>query len=70
MLILSQKENAIKVKGMSGWNYLGRSVNPGEKGIKIIVPIIKKVEKEKLFETAGTGMIETLHDFEEHRLKQ
>lgn len=46
MLILGQRPNATKVKGMSSWNYLGRSVVPGEKGIKIIVPIIKNFEKE------------------------
>ncbi len=46
MLILMQREDTTKVKGMSGWNYLGRSVIPGEKGIKIIIPIIKKVEAE------------------------
>lgn len=44
--ILLQKPDAVTVNGMRGWNYLGRSVAPGEKAIKIIAPIKGDIEKE------------------------
>jgi Zn-dependent peptidase ImmA (M78 family) len=46
MLIFSQQKNASLVKGLSAWNSLGRTVLPGQKGIKIIMPIIKNLEDE------------------------
>lgn len=46
--ILLQKPDAVTVNGMRGWNYLGRSVTPGEKAIKIMAPIKGDIEKEVL----------------------
>lgn len=44
--ILLQKPDAVTVNGVRGWNYLGRSVKKGEKGIKIIAPIKGVIEKD------------------------
>lgn len=48
--ILIQKPDAKTVNGVKGWNYLGRSVKRGEKGIRIIAPIVVKPEKDTLGE--------------------
>lgn len=50
MYILLQKDNATCVNGMRGWNYLGRSIKPGEKSIRIFAPITGKVERDILDE--------------------
>ncbi len=42
MLILEAKPNATHVEGMNGWNYRGKSIKPGEKGIKILAPVYTK----------------------------
>ena len=50
MLIYLQKPNATMVAGFGKWkDQFGRHVNKGEKGIKIISPVLynKKVEREK-----------------------
>ena len=50
MLIYMQKPNATMVAGFGKWkDQFGRHVNKGEKGIKIISPVLynKKVEREK-----------------------
>ena len=50
MLIYMQKPNATMVAGFGKWkDQFGRHVNKGEKGIKIIAPVLynKKVEREK-----------------------
>ena len=38
--IARQKPNATRVAGMWSWNQLGRRVKKGEKGIRILAPII------------------------------
>lgn len=43
--ILLQKPDATTVKGMHAWNSLGRSVKKGEKGIKIIAPIVGTIDE-------------------------
>ena len=35
----SQKPSATRVAGMYAWNQLGRRVNKGEKGIRILAPM-------------------------------
>lgn len=50
ILIYMQKPNATMVAGFGKWkDQFGRHVNKGEKGIKIIAPVLynKKVEREK-----------------------
>lgn len=44
--ILLQKPDAITVNGVRGWNFLGRKVRKGEKGIKIIAPIKETIKEE------------------------
>lgn len=48
LMIMIQKPNATMVKGYRGWQELGRHVNKGEKSIRILAPIIKKKEMEKI----------------------
>lgn len=48
LLIAQQMPHATMVMGYKGWQELGRQVSKGEKGIKILAPIFKKVEKEKI----------------------
>ena len=45
----SQKPDATRVAGMYAWNQLGRKVIKGQKGIRILAPMIgirKKKDKE------------------------
>lgn len=44
--VLLQKPDATTIKGIHGWNALGRVIKKGEKGIKIIAPIKGNVKKE------------------------
>jgi hypothetical protein len=47
--IARQRPNATRVAGMWSWNQLGRKVKKGEKGIRILAPIIgikRKLEEE------------------------
>ncbi len=46
--ILLQNPTATTVNGMKQWNYLGRSVIPGEKALKIFAPLRTKENKEIL----------------------
>ena len=46
LLILAQRPDATRVAGLRLWNSLGRRVNKGEHGIKIIVPITRKETDE------------------------
>ena len=48
--IARQKPDATRVAGMYAWNQLGRRVKKGEKGIRILAPMIgtrKKKDTEK-----------------------
>jgi N-terminal domain of anti-restriction factor ArdC len=40
LLIAAQRPNATHLEGVRSWNELGRSVRPGEKGIRIFAPAI------------------------------
>lgn len=44
MLILLQHRSATKVAGFKRWKELGRHVKKGERGIKILAPVFRKVE--------------------------
>jgi antirestriction protein ArdC len=46
-LIYTQRPDASRVAGFQTWKSLGRSVKKGERGIRILAPIIRKVEEEK-----------------------
>jgi hypothetical protein len=45
--IARQKRTATRVAGMYAWNQLGRRINKGEKGIRILAPIIGVKRKPK-----------------------
>jgi hypothetical protein len=47
ILIWAQCPTATRVAGFHAWKDLGRSVNKGEKAIRILAPIIRKYEEEK-----------------------
>ncbi|HEY6252863.1 MAG TPA: ArdC family protein [Candidatus Angelobacter sp.] len=40
LLIAAQRPNSTHLEGMRSWNELGRSVRPGEKGIRIFAPTV------------------------------
>src|SRR5579864_4808398 len=40
LLIAAQRPNATHLEGVRSWNELGRSVRPGEKGIRIFAPAV------------------------------
>ena len=46
ILIMTQFPNATRVAGYRTWKKLGRYVRKGEKGIKILAPIVVKATKE------------------------
>lgn len=48
IMIILQKPDATRVAGYNTWKKLGRQVKKGEKAIKILAPLTKKYEKEKL----------------------
>ena len=55
LLIAMQKPDASLVAGFSAWkNHFGRHVKKGEKGIKIMAPISRKVKIEEK-EESGTN---------------
>jgi antirestriction protein ArdC len=47
LLIYTQRPDATRVAGFQTWKSLGRFVKRGERGIRILAPIIRKVEEEK-----------------------
>ncbi len=54
--IARQKPDATRVAGMYAWNQLGRKVKKGEKGIRILAPMIgtrKKKDTEKTQDSAA-----------------
>lgn len=46
MLILRQNPNATNVANMRVWNYHNRSITEGQKGLKILAPVLGVAEKE------------------------
>ena len=59
--IARQKPNATRVAGMYAWNQLGRRVTKGEKGIRILAPIIglkrKKDEAKEKDSSKQSGRV-------------
>jgi antirestriction protein ArdC len=47
LLIWSQAPEATRVAGFNTWKSLGRFVKKGETGIRILAPIVRKVDEEK-----------------------
>jgi hypothetical protein len=47
LLILLQRPTATLVAGIKRWNELGRKIQKGEKGIRILAPTLRKVEIEE-----------------------
>ena len=47
LLILMQRPEATRVAGYRAWQQLGRQVRKGEKGIKILAPIRRKVAEDE-----------------------
>lgn len=66
LLIAMQKPDASLVAGFSAWkNHFGRYVKKGEKGIKILAPISRKVKiEEKQEDGAKANMAETAENQE------
>ena len=56
--ILLQKPDAVTVNGMKQWNYLGRSIKPGEKAINILAPIKENVLQDVLDENGNPKLDE------------
>lgn len=54
LLILMQREDATRVAGYRAWQSIGRQVRKGEKGIRILAPIARKIEDEKTGEEVRT----------------
>lgn len=46
ILIWAQAPNATRIAGFQTWKSLGRNVKKGEKGIRILAPIVRKMEEE------------------------
>ncbi len=58
----SQRPDATRVAGLYGWNQLGRKVKKGERGIRILAPVIgvrrkKDVEAEKDIRTQNQAVL-------------
>ena len=58
LLIARQYENATRVAGFGFWKSQGRSVNKGEKAIKILAPIMKTITVKKESEDGKEPEIE------------
>lgn len=58
ILIMIQRPEATMVRGYSQWQELGRQVNKGEKAIKILAPMFKKMEMEKIDKTTGEPILD------------
>lgn len=48
ILIMAQRPSATMVMGYKDWQKLGRQVQKGENGIRILAPSIKKIDMEKI----------------------
>jgi antirestriction protein ArdC len=46
LLIMLQRPGATRVAGFQTWKHLGRYVRKGEKGIRILAPIVRRVEAD------------------------
>ena len=59
ILIWTQRPTATRVAGFHTWKDLGRNVKKGEKGIRILAPIVRKCEEEQEGETVTTRRVAT-----------
>jgi hypothetical protein len=64
--IARQKSDATRVAGFYAWNQLGRKVKKGERGIRILAPVIgvrrkKETEAEKDIRTQNQAVLVGLH---------
>src|SRR5271155_466864 len=57
LLIWSQAPEATRIAGFNTWKSLGRFVKKGESGIRILAPIVRKVEEEKNGSTEKTSRV-------------
>lgn len=48
ILIVAQRPQATMIQGYGEWQKLGRYVSKGEKGLKILAPVISKVQMDKI----------------------
>ncbi|TWT60981.1 ArdC-like ssDNA-binding domain-containing protein [Rubinisphaera italica] len=55
MLITLQRPDASQVAGFHAWKKLGRSVKKGERGIKILAPVMRKKDEENEVEKSRDG---------------
>lgn len=55
--ILIQNPDAVTVNGMKQWNYLGRSILPGQKALKIFAPLVGK-EQVQLADKDGYPILD------------
>lgn len=55
LLIAAQRPTATHLEGVRSWNELGRSVRPGEKGIRIFAPAIGIKPKSQAQDTTKTS---------------
>ena len=56
LLIWCQRPRATRVAGMKAWNFMGRYVKKGEKGIAIFAPLIKKSKESQTESTEDAKM--------------
>jgi hypothetical protein len=57
LLIWSQAPEATRVAGFHTWKSLGRFVKKGETGVRILAPIVRKIEEEKNGTTEKTSRV-------------
>lgn len=55
LLIAAQRPDATHLEGVRSWNELGRSVRPGEKGIRIFAPTVGIKPESQVQETSKTS---------------
>lgn len=63
LAIARQKPNATRVAGFHTWKGLNRSVRKGEKGIRILAPMIGKRKETETTSAAGTGDTPVVYGF-------
>jgi hypothetical protein len=55
MLIMAQRPDATRVAGFHTWKKLGRTVNRGERGIRIFAPMVLKPRSERAADDADSN---------------
>lgn len=59
ILIVAQKPNSTMVMGYKEWQKLGRFVSKGEQSIKILAPVVNKLEREKIDASTKKPVLDT-----------